>query len=109
MQGRGWGNDISYLNHIIITHYNVSYSCGRCLKQAFISSLVLHFHKKMCLGFPSRKAAGVLDGKSKSGGGDSGLGGSCKATPKEDGKGATANSQGLSTPSASQPLPHCSR
>ena len=38
------GNDLSYLNHIIIVHYNVSYGCGRCLKQAFISSLALHTH-----------------------------------------------------------------
>ena len=94
------GNDLSYLNHIIIAHYNASYGCGRCLKQAFISSLALHTHKKVCLGFPSRKAAGVPDGKPKSGGGNSGHGGSSKATPKKDGKGATANSQGLSTLSA---------
>ena len=45
------GNDLSYLNHIIIAHYNVSYGCGRCLKQAFISSSVLHIHKKVCLRF----------------------------------------------------------
>ena len=51
------GNDLSYLNHIIITHYNVSYGCGRCLKQAFISSSALHTHKKVCLGFTSTKAA----------------------------------------------------
>ena len=38
------GNDLSYLNHIIITHYNMSYGCGRCLKQAFISSSALHTH-----------------------------------------------------------------
>ena len=24
----GGGNDLSYLNHIIIAHYNVSYGCG---------------------------------------------------------------------------------
>ena len=48
------GNDLSYLNHIIIMHYNVSYGCGRCLKQAFISSLVLHTHKRCASGFPPR-------------------------------------------------------
>ena len=32
------GNDLSYLNHIIIAHYNTSYGCGKCLKQAFVSS-----------------------------------------------------------------------
>ena len=102
------GNDLSYLNHIIITHYNASYGCGRCLQQAFVSSLVLHTHKNVCLGFPSKKATGVPDGKPKSGGGDSGHGGSSKANPIKDGKEATTNSQGLSAPSASWPSPHCS-
>ena len=44
------GNDLSYLNHIIIMHYIASYGCGKCLKQAFVSSLALHTHKKVCLG-----------------------------------------------------------
>ena len=103
------GNDLSYLHHIIITHYNTSYGCGRCLKQAFISSLVLHTHKKVCLGFPSKKATGVPDGKPKSGRGNSSHKGSSKATPKKDGKGTTANSQGSSAPLASQTLPRHSR
>ena len=103
------GNDLSYLNHIIIVHYNVSYGCGQCLKQAFISSLVLHTHKKVCLGFPSKKATRVPDGKPKSGKGNSGHGGSSKATPKKDGKGAATNSQGSSAPSASQTSPCRSR
>ena len=100
------GNDLSYLNHIIIVHYNVSYGCGKCLKQAFISSLALHTHKRVCLGLTSGKAARVPDSKTSSGGGDSGRGDSSKATPKKDGKAATANSQGSSTPSAVQPSPH---
>ena len=78
----GEGNDLSYLNHIIIVHYKVSYRCGRCLKQGFISSLVLHTHKKVCLGFTSRKAAGVLDGKPSSGGGNSGHGVLPRPPPK---------------------------
>ena len=102
------GNDLSYLNHIIIVHYNVSYRCGRWLKQAFISSLVLHIDKKVCLGFASMKATQVPDSKPSSGGGDSSHGGSSKATLKKDGKAAATNSQGSSTPSASQPSPHCS-
>ena len=97
------------MNHIIIAHYNASYGCGQCLKQVFISSLALHTHKKVCLGFPSKKASGVLDGKPKSGGGDSSHWGSSKANPKEDGKGTAANSQGLSTPSASQTSRRSSR
>ena len=103
------GNDLSYLNHIIIVHYHASYGCGRCLKQAFISSLALHTHKKVCLRFPSKKATGVPDSKPKSGGGNSSHGGSSKATPKKDSKGAATNSQGSSTHSASQTLPCHSR
>ena len=89
-------------------HYNASYGCRKCLKQAFISSSALHNNKKVCLGLTSKKSARVSDGMPSSGGGDSGCGGSSKATPKKDGKAATTNSQGLSTPSASQPSPHCS-
>ena len=107
MQGGG-GNDLSYLNHIIIVHYNASYGCGKCLKQAFVSSSALHNHKKVCLGLASRKSAGVLDGKPSSGGGNSSCSGSSKATPKKDGKAPAVDSQGSSTPPASQPSPQCS-
>ena len=103
------GNNLSYLNHIIIIHYNASYRCRKCLKQAFISSLALHNHKKVCLGLTSKKSTGVSDGKPSSSGGNSGHKGSSKATPKKDGKAAATNSQGSSTPSASQPSPCCSR
>ena len=102
------GNDLSYLNNIIIAHYNASYGCGKCLKQAFVSSSALHTHKKVCLGLTSKKSAEVPDGKPSSGEGDSSRGGSSKATPKKDGKAAAANSQGSSAPSASQPSPRCS-
>ena len=102
------GNNLSYLNHMIIAHYNARYGCGKCLKQAFVSSLALHGHKKVCLGLTSKKSAGVSGGKPSSGGGDSGRGGSSKATSKKDGKAAAANSQGSSAPSASQPSPCCS-
>ena len=105
----GGGNDLSYLKHIIIMHYNASYSCGQCLKQAFISSSVLHTHKKVCLGFTSKKATGVPDDKPNGGRGNSSHGGSSKATPKKDGKVAATNSQGSSILSASQPLPRHSR
>ena len=102
------GNDLSYVNHVIIVHYNASYGCGKCLKQAFVSSSALHTHKKVCLGFTPRKATGVPDGKPSSGRGDSNCGGSSKATPKKDGKVAAAISQGSSATSASQPSPRCS-
>ena len=87
-------------------HYNVSYGCGRCLKQVFVSSSVLHTHRKVCLRFPSKKASGVLDSELKSGRGNGRQGASSKATPKKDGKGGTAtNSQGSSAPSVSQTSP----
>ena len=99
------GSDLSYLNHIIIAHYNASYGCGKCLKQAFVSSLVLHTHKKVCLGLATRKATGVLDGKPSGDGGNSSHRSSSKATPKKNGKAATANSQGSSATPASQYSP----
>ena len=103
------GNDLSYLNHIIIVHYNASYGCGKCLKQAFVSSSVLHTHKKVCLGLTSRKATRVPDSKPSSGRGDSCHRGSSKATPKKDSKAVAANSQGSSATSTSQPSPRHSR
>ena len=102
------GNDLSYLNHIIVAHYNTSYRCGKCLKQAFVYSSALHTHRNVCLRFTSEKATRVQDSKPSSGRGDSDCGGSSKATPKKDGKAAATNSQGSSVPSASQPLPYCS-
>ena len=101
------GNNLSYLNHIIIVHYNASYGCGKCLKQAFVSSSALHNHKKVCLGLISRKSTGGSDGKpSSGGGGNSSHRGSSKATSKKDGKAPAADSQGSSAPPASQPSPH---
>ena len=101
-------NDLSYLNHIIIVHYNASYGCGKCLKQAFVSSSALHNHK-VCLGF-DKKSAGSSSKPSSGGGGDCSQGGSStRATPKKkDSKAPTADSQGSSAPIASQTTLHCS-
>ena len=63
-------NDLSYLNHIIIAHYNASYGCGKCLKQAFVSSSALHNHKKVCLGFAKKPATGSDSKPSSCSGGD---------------------------------------
>ena len=104
----GGGNDLLYLNHIIIAHYNASYGCGKCLKQALVSSSALHNHKKVCLGLASRKSTRVSDGKPSSEGGDSSHDGSSKATSKKGGKAPTTDSQGSSTPPASQQSPRCS-
>ena len=103
-------NDLSYLNHIIIVHYNTSYGCGKCLKQAFVSSSALHNHKKVCLGFNKKSNAGSDSKPSTGGGGDSSQGGgSTRAIPKKkDSKALAANSQGSSAPTASQMTLHCS-
>ena len=100
-------NDLSYLNYIIIAHYNTSYGCGKCLKQAFVSSSALHNHKKVCLEFVAKKPAVGSDSKpSSSGGGDGSHGGSTWATlKKKDSKAPAADSQGSSTQPASQTLP----
>ena len=77
------GNDLSYLNHIIIAQYNASYGCGKCLKQAFMLSSALHNHKKVCLRFVAKKPAQGSDSKpSSGGGGDGSHGGSTRATPR---------------------------
>ena len=102
----GGGNYLSYLNHIIIVHYNASYGCGKCLKQAFVSSSAMHNHKKVCIRFVAKKSAAGSDGKpSSGGGGDGSHGGSTKATHKKDSKAPTADSQGCSTLPASQTSP----
>ena len=101
------GNDLSYLNHIIIAHYNTSYGCGKCLKQAFILSSASHNHKKVYIGFITKKSAAGSDSKPSSrGGGNGSHGDSMRATPKKrDSKAPTMDSQGSSTPPASQTSP----
>ena len=100
------GNDLSYLNHIIIAHYNASYGCGKCLKQAFVSSSALHNHKKVCIRLIPKKSTGGSGSKpSSGGGGNSSHGGSSKATPKKDGKAPATDSQASSTSPASQTSP----
>ena len=100
------GDDLSYFNHIIIAHYNASYGCGKCLKQAFLLSFALHNHKKVCLGFVAKKPAVGSDSNS-GGGGDGSHSGSTRATPKKkDSKAPAADSQGSSAQPASQ-MPPC--
>ena len=97
-------------NSIILAHYNMSYGCGKCLKQAFISSSTLHNHKKVCIRFVAKKSATGSDSKPSSGGGGNGShGDSTRATPKKrDSKAPATDSQGSSTPPASQTSPRCS-
>ena len=63
-------------------------------------------HKKVCIGFITKKSATGSDSKPSSGrGGDGSCSGSTKATPKKDSKAPAADSQGSSVLPASQPLP----
>ena len=48
----GGENNLSYLNHIIIAHYNASYGCRKCLKQAFVSSSPCTTTRKCASGLP---------------------------------------------------------
>ena len=103
-------NDLSYLNHIIIVHYNTSYGCGKCLKQAFVSSSTLHNHKKLCLRFDKKPMKGSYGKPSSGSGGDNSQdSSSTRAMPKKHASKVPAtDSQGSSTPTASQTTPHCS-
>ena len=69
-------NDLSYLNHIIIVHYNASYGCRKCLKQVFVLSSTLHNHKKVCLRFNKKPVTGSDSKPSSGGGGNNSQGGS---------------------------------
>ena len=78
-------NNLSYLNHIIIAHYNASYGCRKCLKQAFVSSSALHNHKKVCLRFDKKPTRGSDSKPSSGGGGDNSQGsGSTRATNAQE-------------------------
>ena len=91
-------------------HYNASYGCGKCLKQAFVLSSALHNHKKVCLRFDKKSAAGSYSKPSGGGGNGSKGSGSTRATPKKkDSKAPATDSQGSSTPTALQMTPCCSR
>ena len=101
------GNDFLYLNHIIIVHYNASYGCRKCLKQAFVSSSALQNHKKVYLRFTKKPVAGSDSKPSNDSGGD---GSPTRATSKKkDSRAPTADSQGSSSPMALQMTPHHSR
>ena len=105
--------------NIIIAHYNASYGCGKCLKQAFMSSSALHNHKKVWLGFDKKPATGSNGKPSSSGGGNNSQdGGSTRAMPKKHASKAPAtDSQGSSAPMTLQTTPcssgrdksHCSK
>ena len=49
-------NNPSYLNHIICMHYNVSYGCGKCLKEVLPTGQWFKVHMKCCKGFKAEVA-----------------------------------------------------
>ena len=44
------GNDSTFLNHIMSFHYDVGYSCGKCVEEVFITSQSFKVHFKECDG-----------------------------------------------------------
>ena len=44
-------NDLSYLNHVVVAHYNVAYRYGKCLQRIQPTSQTLKAHLKHCEGF----------------------------------------------------------
>ena len=59
--------NISYLNHIIIAHYNMSFGCGKCLKLVFKSGQQLKVHKKVCKGSKKKPADKLVEKPALSG------------------------------------------
>ena len=43
-----WRNDSTFLNHIVLFHYNVGYSCGKCVEEVFITSQSFKVNFKEC-------------------------------------------------------------
>ena len=43
-------NDSTFLNHIVSFHYDVGYSCGKCVEEVFITSQSFKVHFKECDG-----------------------------------------------------------
>ena len=41
-------NDSTFLNHIMLFHYNVGYGCGKCVEEVFITSQSFKVHFKEC-------------------------------------------------------------
>ena len=100
------GNYLSYLNHIIIAHYNASYGCGKCLKQAFMSSSALYNHKKMCLGFTKEPATALTASPAAV---EEVMAATVTPPKKKNSKTPTANSQGSGTQTALQTMPRHNR
>ena len=43
-------NDSTFLNHIVSFHYDMGYSCGKCVEEVFFTSLSFKVHFKECDG-----------------------------------------------------------
>ena len=57
-------NDLSYMNHVVVMHYNVAYGCGRCLKAVLLMGQTLKAHLRSCEGFPKDNTASSSDQES---------------------------------------------
>ena len=38
-------NDLSYLNHVMVVHYNAAYGCGKCLRKVLLTSQTHERHQ----------------------------------------------------------------
>ena len=54
-------NNLSYMNHFVITHYNAAYGCGKCLKVVLLTGQQAKSHLKSCPGFPKDDTASSSD------------------------------------------------
>ena len=45
-------NDLSYMNHVMVAHYNVAHGCGGSLKVVLLMGQTLKAHLRSCEGFP---------------------------------------------------------
>ena len=54
-------NDLSYVSHIVFTHYNMAYGCDKCLKAVLLMGQQLKSHLKTCTGFPKDDTASLSD------------------------------------------------
>ena len=50
-------NNLSYMNQIVVMHYNMAYGCGKCLKVVLLMGQQLKSHLKTCTGFPKDDTA----------------------------------------------------
>ena len=54
-------NNLSYMNHVVIVHYNAAYGCGKCMKAVLLMGQQLKSHLKTCAGISKDDTASSSD------------------------------------------------